>query len=90
MYNLRVILDVTERWQAKGQRSIIDHGELVVPRSLYACCIRDRIMPPASRSGLLPPDPERIVDAVTEALLNAFGTDPTRMPLQAIVFEAKK
>ena len=35
-------------------------------------------------------DPERVVDAVTEALLNAFGTDPTRMPLQAIVFEAKK
>jgi hypothetical protein len=35
-------------------------------------------------------DPERVVDAVAEALLNAFGTDPTRMPLQAIVFEAKK
>ena len=33
-------------------------------------------------------DPERVVDAVAEALLNEFGTNP--MPLQAIVFEAKK
>ena len=33
-------------------------------------------------------DPERVVDAVEEALLNEFGTNP--MPLQAIVFEAKK
>jgi ubiquinone/menaquinone biosynthesis C-methylase UbiE len=35
-------------------------------------------------------DPERVVDAVALALLNEFGTDPTRMPLQEVVFEAKK
>jgi hypothetical protein len=45
MYDLRLSLDVTDRWQAKGQRSIIVHGEFVVPQSLYACCIHDRIMP---------------------------------------------
>jgi ubiquinone/menaquinone biosynthesis C-methylase UbiE len=35
-------------------------------------------------------DPERVVQAVADALLNEFGSNPTRMPLQAIVFEAKK
>jgi hypothetical protein len=34
-----------DRWQVKGQRPIIVHGELVAPQSLCACCIGDRIMP---------------------------------------------
>jgi SAM-dependent methyltransferase len=34
-------------------------------------------------------DPERVIDALTKALPREFGTDPTRIPLQAIVFEAK-
>jgi SAM-dependent methyltransferase len=33
-------------------------------------------------------DPERVVDALAEALPREFGTDPTCVPLQAIVFEA--
>jgi hypothetical protein len=45
MYDLRLSLDVTERWQAKGQKSIIVNGEFAVPQSLYARCIHDRIMP---------------------------------------------
>jgi len=35
-------------------------------------------------------DPEQIVDALTEALPRAFGADPVRMPLQAIVYEARR
>ena len=35
-------------------------------------------------------DPERVVQAVADALLSAFGSNPTRMPLKAIVLEAKK
>ncbi len=33
-------------------------------------------------------DPDRVVEAVVEALRREFGPDPGRMPLQAIVFEA--
>jgi ubiquinone/menaquinone biosynthesis C-methylase UbiE len=39
-----------------------------------------------ARSG----DPQQIVDALTEALPRAFGTDPPRIPLQAIVFAARR
>ena len=35
-------------------------------------------------------DPETIVAAVTSALQRAFGQDPGRMPLQAIVFSARR
>jgi SAM-dependent methyltransferase len=35
-------------------------------------------------------DPDRVVDAVTAALHLEFGADPGRMPLQAIVFEARR
>jgi ubiquinone/menaquinone biosynthesis C-methylase UbiE len=35
-------------------------------------------------------DPETIVAALTAALISAFGPDPGRMPLQAIVFSARK
>jgi SAM-dependent methyltransferase len=35
-------------------------------------------------------EPEDIVAAVSEALEKAFGKDPGRMPLQAIVFSARK
>jgi ubiquinone/menaquinone biosynthesis C-methylase UbiE len=35
-------------------------------------------------------DPDRIVDAVVQALRQEFGADPGRMPLQAIVFSARK
>lgn len=35
-------------------------------------------------------DPERIVDALVEAQHREFGRDPGRMPLQAIVFSARK
>jgi hypothetical protein len=34
-------------------------------------------------------DPERVVAAVTAALPAAFGADPMRLHLQAIVFEAR-
>jgi ubiquinone/menaquinone biosynthesis C-methylase UbiE len=34
--------------------------------------------------------PERVVDAITQALKREFGADPGRMPLQAIVFSATK
>ena len=40
-----------------------------------------------SRGGV---EPERIVDAVLEAVRGEFGADPGRMPLQAIVFSATK
>jgi hypothetical protein len=35
-------------------------------------------------------DPERVIEALAEALPREFGTDPTRIPLQAIVFEATR
>lgn len=35
-------------------------------------------------------DPDRVVDALAEALPRAFGSNPTHMPLQAIVFEARR
>jgi len=35
-------------------------------------------------------DPDRIVEALAQALRQDFGTDPGRMPLQAIVFSASK
>jgi SAM-dependent methyltransferase len=35
-------------------------------------------------------EPERIVDALEEALRREFGADPGRMPLQAILFSATK
>jgi SAM-dependent methyltransferase len=35
-------------------------------------------------------DPERIVAGLTRAVRQEFGTSPGRMPLQAIVFEARK
>ena len=35
-------------------------------------------------------DPERVVEALKDALPREFGTAPTRMPLQAIVFEARR
>jgi phage tail sheath gpL-like len=36
------------------------------------------------------PDPDAIVAAVTAALQGEFGHDPGRMPLQAIIFQARK
>ena len=33
-------------------------------------------------------EPDRVVDAVAQALREEFGGDPGRMPLQAIVFSA--
>ncbi len=35
-------------------------------------------------------DPERVVDALTEALPRESGANPTRIPLQAIVFETRR
>ena len=35
-------------------------------------------------------EPERVFDAVVQDLRREFGADPGRMPLQAIVFSAKK
>jgi SAM-dependent methyltransferase len=35
-------------------------------------------------------DPERVIDALTKALPRKFGSDPTHLPLQAIVFEVKR
>jgi hypothetical protein len=35
-------------------------------------------------------DPERVIEALADALPREFGTDPTRIPLQAIVFEARR
>jgi SAM-dependent methyltransferase len=35
-------------------------------------------------------DPERVIEALAEAIPREFGTDPTRIPLQAIVFEARR
>jgi hypothetical protein len=31
-------------------------------------------------------DPERVIDSLTKAIPREFGTDPTCIPLQAIVF----
>jgi hypothetical protein len=35
-------------------------------------------------------DPERVIEALAEAIPGEFGTDPVRIPLQAIVFEARR
>jgi hypothetical protein len=35
-------------------------------------------------------DAQRVVEAFTEVLLREFGNQPTRVPLQAIVFEARR
>jgi hypothetical protein len=35
-------------------------------------------------------DPEQIIERLAEAIPREFGTDPVRLPLQAIVFEARR
>jgi hypothetical protein len=35
-------------------------------------------------------DPERVIEALAQAIPCEFGTDPVRIPLQAIVFEARR
>jgi hypothetical protein len=35
-------------------------------------------------------EPERIVEALAEALTREYGSNPTRYPMQAILFEAEK
>jgi ubiquinone/menaquinone biosynthesis C-methylase UbiE len=35
-------------------------------------------------------DPDRVVDALAQALRVEFGSDPSRMPLQAIIFSATR
>jgi SAM-dependent methyltransferase len=35
-------------------------------------------------------DPERVIEALAESLPRKFGTNPTRIPLQVIVFEARR
>jgi hypothetical protein len=35
-------------------------------------------------------DPERLVEALAEALAREYGSNPTRYPMQAILFEAEK
>jgi hypothetical protein len=35
-------------------------------------------------------EPERIVDALAEALTREYGSNPMRYPMQAILFEAEK
>lgn len=35
-------------------------------------------------------DPEEIADALTQALIQEFGSNPTRYPMQAILFETEK
>jgi hypothetical protein len=35
-------------------------------------------------------DPERVIEELAEALPREFGTNPTRIPLEAIVFEARR
>lgn len=57
---------------------------LPIPALVFGNPLIDQIR---SRGGV---DPERVVDALAEALPREFGTDPTRLPLQAIVFEARR
>jgi hypothetical protein len=40
-----------------------------------------------SRGGV---DPDRVIEELVGAVPREFGTDPTRIPLQAIVFEARR
>jgi SAM-dependent methyltransferase len=40
-----------------------------------------------SRGGV---DPEQVIESLAEAIPHEFGTDPVRLPLQAIVFEARR
>ena len=35
-------------------------------------------------------DPDRVVDRLTDVLRREFGPDPGRMPIQAIVFSARR
>ena len=35
-------------------------------------------------------DPQRVIEALAEAIPREFGTDPVRLPLRAIVFEARR
>ena len=35
-------------------------------------------------------DPEKIVETFAEALIKKYGSNPTRYPMQAILFEAEK
>ena len=35
-------------------------------------------------------EPEEIVEALVEALTREYGSNPTRYPMQAILFEAEK
>jgi hypothetical protein len=35
-------------------------------------------------------EPERVIEALAEAIPHEFGTDTVRIPLQAMVFEARR
>lgn len=35
-------------------------------------------------------DPEEITEALTKVLIREYGSNPTRYPMQAILFEAEK
>ena len=35
-------------------------------------------------------DPERVIEALEEALPREFGTNPVRIPLQAVIFETRR
>jgi hypothetical protein len=51
---------------------------------LYGSPIIDQVL---ARGGV---EPEQIVDAIVQEYRHEFGTDRGRMPLQAIIFSAKK
>ena len=58
--------------------------EILARGLIYGSPIIDQVR---QRGGI---DAEHIVDAVVREYRRAFGTNPARMPLQAIVFSATK
>jgi ubiquinone/menaquinone biosynthesis C-methylase UbiE len=62
----------------------IPEPEILARGMIYGSPIIDQVR---QRGGV---EPEEIVDAIVQEYRREFGSDPGRMPLQALVFSAKK
>jgi hypothetical protein len=69
---------------ASGNREALKNAAGAAPKFHRMAPIIDQIR---SRGGV---DPDRIVDAVGQALRKEFGADPGQMALQAIIFSASR
>ncbi len=67
-----------------GRKTTVPDGAAFARALVYGSPVADQIR---ARGGI---DPEQVVEELRQALPREFGANPTRLPLQAIVFEARR